>query len=447
VAAAVVSQTDASDETKALVIGGAVVGGALLGMGIAALIDSATSAEETPQAPSDDEKKHIEILEHKVRAVYEVKMCAQHKCRIVKDKNLKIDGEIRLAVHLMQGTSRDDNDVREQIYKWMRRCMAQAHLRPHLKVLHTVAVSKNMLTIADGDGRFTSGVTVPNAASGMTIRIGGRDYVHTISANAAAPTHDSPAATAQKLKRLLENNGFRVDGPYPVKVSGLTPVAGSVGPPQDILVFDSSHRPVVVEGVTFTDTQQNLIHTNDTNVDNFKVNWPYQPRDARSMHYNYRTQFFDIFVCGTILRKMWDGGTLFGFSPYGNFDTYDTDIGPITFLNADAMSAALKPFNPSHEMMHPLMHVTHTVAPAGQYEIMNASTSTADGKDATKHIADAPIAITYQVVGKGDVLLNGQPQALTGGGSLTDTPVLRVQLVGRSYNKIAPLSARRLDVG
>ncbi len=397
--------------------------------------------KEQPKHPTEEEKPFVEILDHKVRGLYDVPICEVKKCVCVKDREIKLEAEIQLAVHVMTGSGRSLDDLREQIYKWMRRCLAQAHLRPHIKKIHTVAVPANMITLSDGDGRHARGKDASDAESKVTVQIDGHTFEYKPTAG------DSPSTTAGKLKDLIEDGGYQVKGPFPVKVDGLAPVPNAVSSPQDMVILKGDGSLATVTSVHSTDTRQGIVLTDDTNVNDFKVDWPFQHRDGRSLHYNYRTDHFDIFVAGTTLKGVWNGGGLFGFSPYGAYDGWNTDIGPITFLNAAAGSASQKPFNPTHEMMHPLMHAEHTRETAGNKEIMNASTSTADGIDATKHICDAPIDIKYNVIGYGIVRLNGQEQTGRGGKKITETATSRLMKVSKFHNVAVDPSARSTAEG
>ena len=409
---------------------------------------------------NDDQKWFTEILHHKVRASYTVEICVQQKCKIHRDARIRLDREVRMAMHIMDGSGATRNDVRTAIYKWMRRSLAQANVRPHIKVFHEVDIPDNMITVSDGDGRYASGVTGGAAGaprSEMTIAIDGTDYTHRPRAG------DSPRATAVKLKRLLRRNRFRVKGPYRVKVDGLTPVRGQVSNPYEILVFDRDWDQVVVDSVSSTDRPnasgqrgQPLILTDDINVDRFEVNWPYQGRWPRAMYYNYRTRYFDLFICGNELVGMWDpgGSQLLGLGPYGPYNRNDTDIGPVGFIRRDVvqLGATDDPYTGPHELLHPLMHVCHTVNtanPDGLNETMYASGTGADAVNSAKHIADAPIAMTYETLIRGghqvNVVLDGERQALAGGRHIRDTPVRRFRRVGAHYRYLTRASPRRVD--
>jgi hypothetical protein len=225
----------------------------------------------------------------------------------------------------------------------------------------------------------------------------------------------------------------------------------TTGPPQDMLVFKADGSEANITSVTTTDTQQTLTLTDDIDVDNFDMGWPYQPRGCRATWRRWKTEYFDIFVVGDNLWGAWGSPKtgLYGLGPYGNYDgRTKVDIGPAGFLCEDAMDASKKPYNPTHELLHPLAHVCHT-KPGGEKEIMNGSTSVADSKDATKHLADKPIAIKYQTLHKDeqkDITLDGKENdAFSDGTKTKDTPVTRFLKVGAHYRVVVPPMNRRSD--
>ena len=338
----------------------------------------------------------------------------------------------------------------------MRRSLAQAKVRPHIKVFREVDLPENMITVSDGDGRHASGKVADEAnaaASEMTVTIDGTDY--TLRPRAG----HSPRATAVRLKRLLRRHRFRVRGPYRVKVNGLTPVRGQVSNPYEILVFDRDGDATIIDSVASTDRPvggrrgQQLILTDDIDVDRFEVNWPYQGRWPRAMYHNYRTRYFDMFICGNQLVGVWGPTQLLGLGPYGPYDRNDTDIGPVGFIRRDVvqLGATDDPFTGPHELLHPLMHVCHTVNtanPDGRNEVMYAAGTGADAVNSAKHIADAPIAMTYETLIRGaqvNVILNGERQTLAGGRRFRDTPVRRFHRVGGHYRYLTRPSPRRVD--
>jgi len=419
---------------------------------------------------NDEEKRFSEILDQVVRAVYFVKMCKvtddATRCQVVKEAQLTLDREVPLAVHILRGSTATDDKVREQIYNWMRRCLAPANTRPHLKMLRTVDVPKNMLTISDGNGVHASGKKSGGGDSEMVVKVDGKEIKH------KPKRGDSPAKTAEALKKLLETEGFKVKGPFPVRVTGLKVKRGQVSSPQDLVIFKGDGSLAVIESAQSTDHPdtngklgQGLQSTRliDINALNVMVGKDAH-RDIRCVNHNYRTEHFNIYVCGDDVMS----GTkaCWGVGPTGTYEgwTMVADVGPCSVLCAGAMDAAQKPFNPTHEIFHPLMHVGHTddglpidtaSGPADRYEIMPAATSAADSVNATKHMADAPIDVSYTVFYKKSktfcLLLNGQKQKTPVSGflgikkTLKDTPVERFRRIGGSYGLVVKPTDRKVD--
>ena len=404
------------------------------------------------------EKRFTEILDHKVRTAHKPAMCKKKLCEIVRELPLDSKYEVRVAVHVLSknNVGVDANRLekaREQVHKWMRRCLAQSHTRAHLMVLHTAPVPKNMITVSDGTGYHAEGKKAgSNAASRLTVEIGTATYTH------IPRQGDSPQKTAREIKDLLQRADFKIKGPFRVRLKDLAPVRNRVSSPYEILVCDEDGKPVEVKRVASEEsaTGQNLRLTNDTNVDDFKTYSGFQTRDARNVFHNYKTKHFDMFICGDKLTHLKTGHLIYGLGPLGSYGGWDTDIGPVAFTDADAGDPAKKPYNPTHEMFHPLMHVFHT-STNGQKEIMKSSTSAADGVDSTKHVGDAPLAIRYTVA----VWANTQKRLVLDGSEhevereirpgykvrkkIKDTPVTRFHRVARHYGYLGAPTAVRAD--
>ena len=348
----------------------------------------------------------------------------------------------------------------------MRRLLTMANTRPHIKLIRTVDVPKNMLTISERRGYHASGKTKGGAASEMVVKIDGREFKH------KPKKGDSPATTAAAIKRMLVKGGYKVTGPFPANAAAIKAKRGKISTAQDLLVFKADDSLAVIQRARSNDTAaggllgQKIIATRRTNIDAFEVlKDGSAARDVRSVSRNYRTKHFDIYVCGT--DTMSGPTACWGVGPTGSYDgwTMAADVGPCSVLCAGAMDAAQKPFNPTHEIFHPLMHVGHTqnwnpIEAAGgkpdRYQIMAGSTSTADkNTNVTKRMADAPIDVMYQVFfRKSDTFflnLNGQKQDtpikkfLWMKHTLKDTPVTRFRRIGASYGLVTAPTARKVD--
>ena len=165
------------------------------------------------------------------------------------------------------------------------------------------------------------------------------------------------------------------------------------------------------------------------------------------MNHNYRSgRYFNIFVCGTNLTGVWNGGGLLGFGPYGFYDRNDTDIGPIAFINKPAVNGVgCDPYTMFHEMLHPLMHVIHATPGS---ELMFATAGNVESVDAPKRVSDAPIGVSYDVLfrsGSENIVLNGQRQKRANGGRESRTPVRRFLRVAASYGYLKRPSRPRVD--
>jgi len=397
----------------------------------------------------DIEKRYSEILHQKVRAGYFIQYCKPKKCWVYKDATLKVEKEVRLAIHILDGSTATLPQVREQIYKWMRRCLAQAHVRPHVKFLRRVAVPKNMITISDEHGRFATGKDKSDARkmSHLSVKIGGVVYKYPATGK-TWEDNKSPMASARGLKSVLENAGFTVDGPHRVKVDGLSPGAG-VSSPADMLVFNKDKSAANIASVDWTDEKQTIILTDDINI-NIVIDYPYQKRKTRAVWRRWKTNYFDIFVGGADINP--GPQACWGVAQLGKYDGRKYDIGPSCFVCEGAMDPAQKVFNCTHEMMHALMHVAHTQTDTskggteiGKYEIMNTpTTSGADTKDGTKHIADAPNKAVYDIfhgAGADEVVtLDGTKHTFADKAQIEHTPVTRFHVVGGHYGLVgAPL--------
>jgi hypothetical protein len=212
----------------------------------------------------------VEILDQNVRATYVVKGCkapAASKCRVTATLPLDRGQAMDLAFRIMRATPSgvvettsggpgDDGivklaDVKKRIDTFVRRCWAQAHVRPNVVRLQTMDLPSNMLTVADATGVPAKG-NKPGSATrghvGFTLRVqrfgGAANSVHAVPA-VEIPAGSRPEDTAKLLKAEIEKlAGIKAT------VSLNAPEHGDPDGSCDVLVTDDAGGRITITNVT-----------------------------------------------------------------------------------------------------------------------------------------------------------------------------------------------------
>ena len=390
------------------------------------------------------EKNYTEILHQRVQAHYKLQNCPVGKCAALKEADLKADESLHLAFHIVSGCGITPEQVRKTVFKWTRAVLACAHLRPIIDQVHTVLIPKNMICVANltaaRRGFHASGKRSATAPSVMAFTVEGVELFHSPSAG------DSPETTADNIIAAIAAEpklaGFTCRKQRHTR-SDLTASANQISDPFDILVFRKDKKPAIITNVTSNDRPvggvrgQSLSRVMNFTLNNFPVDWQPASPEQRILRWNYHTDgAMNMYIVGTPLQPVYPGGTaLDGFSPYGPYAGWVADVGPIVYLSKTGVTRA---FVIIHEMCHPLMHNTHTTAPMNDagtqtVELMDGGILTEDQYDATKHIADAPIKASYELVEEPNAVLVDGTTATPAPNNTITTPVLRLHTVATSY--------------
>lgn len=409
------------------------------------------------------EKHYTEILHQRVEAEYRVSFCPVNRCMRLRDVGMDRGLSLHVAFHILKGTVVSKDEIREQIYKWTRRALAPAHIRPVIELIQEVPEPKNMLVIANlisaARGRHASGKDTNGQPSVMSFTVDGVTVTHNPT------TGDSPETTAAKIQAAIAASpglaGYATRK-FRNRLINQTPVANQISDPFDVLILkpagtDGNREPAVVTAASSTDTivdgkgGQTLNRVTNFTLSNFPVSFgPFTggaTAPQRILRWNYFiTGCMNGYVLGT-LRDQSTGSALDGFAPLGSFKGFIPDVGPCMYLSRTG--ATSRPFVPVHEMGHPLLHAMHTRAPRNDataalpppapgdpehktVEFMDVGL-VPDAHDATKHLADAPIAAEYFLQEHLDyVLMDGRHQAPPPHNTTT-TPVRRFVQVGATY--------------
>ncbi len=413
------------------------------------------------------EKHYTEILHQRVETEYQIHFCPVNKCLRLKDAGMDRGLSLHLAFHILRGTVVSKDQIRAQIYKWTRRALAPAHIRPVIELIQDVPEPKNMLAIANliaaARGRHASGKDNSGRPSAMTFTIDGVTLTHNPRAG------DSPETTASKLQTLIAATpalaGYTTKR-FKNRLITQSAVANQISNPYDVLVFQppdaaGDRAAAVVTAARSTDTivdgkgGQTLNRVTNFNLGDFPVGFGPVTGGAsapqRILRWNYFiTGCMNGYVLGQQLRSQSTGDPLDGFAPLGSFKGFIPDVGPCMYLSRGGATA--RPFVPVHEMGHPLLHAMHTRAPRNDataalpppapgkpehktVEFMDVGL-VPDAHDATKHISDAPIAAEYFLQEHLDyVVMDGRTQGPRPHNTVT-TPVRRLVQVGSTYGII-----------
>ncbi len=401
-------------------------------------------ADYWDEGPKTYQKHYTEILHQHIEARYSLQNCPVAKCAALKGANLQSDSSLHLAFYIVNGCGITADQIRKTVYKWSRAALAPANLRPIIDQIATVDIPKNMLCVANltaaRRGFHASGKRDATSPSVMAFTVDGIQLFHSPTAgdspettadNVIAKIAAAPALAGYTCKKLRHRR------------SDVTAVASQVSDPFDILIFKADGKLAVVTNVTSNDRPvagvggQSLSRVMNFTLNSFPVDWQPASPEQRILRWNYHTAgAMNMYIVGTPLQPVYVGGTpLDGFSPYGPYAGWVADVGPIVYL---AKTGVTRAFVILHEMCHPMMHNTHTTAPMNDagtqtVELMDGAILTEDQHDATKHIADAPIKASYQLVEEsGSVLVDGTAATPAPNNTVT-TPVLRLHTVATSY--------------
>lgn len=321
------------------------------------------------------EKRYTEILHQRVETEYKLSFCPVKKCMRLKDIGMDRGLSLHLAFHVLHGTVVSKDQIREQIYKWTRRALAPAHIRPVIELIQDVPEPKNMLIVANqivaARGRHASGKATNGNPSVMTFTVDGTTLIHNLKAG------DSPEATASKIQSLIAAApalaGYSTKK-FRNRLIKESAVANQISDPHDVLVFqppdaDGHRAAAVVTAATSTDTiidgkgGQTLNRVTNFILGDFPVGFGPSTGGAsapqRILRWNYFiTGCMNGYVLGRNLRSQSTGKPLDGFAPLGPFKGFIPTVGPCLYLSRTG--AADRPFVPVHEMGHPLLHAIHT---------------------------------------------------------------------------------------
>jgi hypothetical protein len=400
------------------------------------------------------EKHYSQPLHQVIMAEYTPAMCqGSPRCKLRCRATMEHSRSLHVSVWTLDTTPglNFPTDVEVCINAWLRRTMSLANVRVILENNQRVPEPYNMLVVGNRSsatrGRAASGRTASGAQSVMSFDVDG--------VVVRVPLHrgDMPIETANRIKRAIETNdqllGFTARiVPVPTRTGAS--LASGRGQPCDVLVFRGDNNPAFVLGARSNDSAHQgrgpqSLHTFDvyTVGGSFPVGWLVPASDQqRCLRWNFNTpNAINVYVVPAGPRDD-QGNTYNGWSPWGGYEGYVPDVGPSVYcdsvcINTDYLTA--------HEIMHPLMHVSHANNPRNDggtatTELMEPNVSNDTAPDVTSRISDAPIPAAYQLpVGAGVNFVpfdgitalpnpptNGQPT----------TPVLRLIAVGTSYGMI-----------
>ena len=395
------------------------------------------------------EKRYSEILHQVVEAEYKLPKCPEKKCTALARAPQSYFLSMHLAFWILKGTTVTPEQIRATVYKWSRATLAMAGIRPIIESIQEVDIPKNMLCVANltpaGRGRHASGVRNSTLdRSCMAFKVDGKQVYYYPSQG------DSPEKTADGIIAAITAHADLADytcKKFEHKRSDVVAAANEVSNPFDILVFKADGAPATISDTISSDRPhpttgkggQSLNRVMSFTLDNFPVGWPAASDEQRILRWNFsKKDCFNQYVVGTPLKGNWTGGgTYRGLGPYGPHAGYAADVGPVSYVSKEGVAL---PFTILHEICHPLMHVCHAKAvlnDAGNktVELMDGSgTSVADSHDATKHLSDAPIVASYELVEENSAvfLLDGSTSTGPPHNTIT-TPVGRLVEVGTEY--------------
>jgi hypothetical protein len=211
--------------------------------------------------------RQVEILDQNVRATYVVKACNAAgpgmKCQVTAVVPLHRGRFVDLAVRVLRATpsgvtertpggTGDDGsvklaDVRKRIDTFVRRCWAQAHIKPRIVRLQTMDLPSNMITVADANGLPSKGNKPGNVLPGQigfTVNVqrfhGAANSTHIVPPF-NVPAGSTPEQTANLIRAEIE------------KFPGLTATpsrnAPETGDPDgscDVLISDASAGRITI---------------------------------------------------------------------------------------------------------------------------------------------------------------------------------------------------------
>lgn len=400
------------------------------------------------------EKHYSQLLHQVIMAEYTPAMCrGSPRCMLRCRATIEHTRSLHVSVWTLStaaGLTFPD-DVELCINGWLRRTMGLANVRVMLDNNQQVPEPYNMLIIGNRSnatrGRAASGRASDGSPSAMRFDVDG------VSVRVPLHRGDLPIDTANRIKRAIETNdqllGFTARiVPVPTRTG--TSLRSGRGQPCDVLVFRGDNNPAFVLSGRSTDSASEgrgpqSLHTFDvyTVGGAFPVGWNIPATDQqRCLRWNFNTpSAMNVYVVPAGPRDD-QGNNYNGWSPWGAYEGYVPDVGPCVYCDAVCINTD---YLTAHEIMHPLMHVSHANNPRNDAgtattELMEPMVSNDTAPDVTSRISDAPIPAAYQLpVGAGVNFVpfdgvtalptpptNGQPT----------TPVRRLIAVGESYGMI-----------
>jgi len=346
----------------------------------------------------DDGDSKVEILDQLVKASYEIKTCpGSPKCKASVTAPIGTDRRrLRVKVHVLNQAPGDPPivtlDAAEmRVFKWLRRCYAQAGLAPKLiEAVVAVDPPANLVSIANDSGVTAAG----DGTLGFTIHSDAEpdQVVGPITPNAG----DTPLQTANRL-------AAEVKAPYSARVSQNP--ARFVDPVDqrsaDIVITEASGSRVEIDTELSNDSRQTLTVgvVDPINFESWAFpagnnNWNVGSLMQRTVLKNYKDQVngddrVDIFV----IDQLTAGNRAEAMMSNHRIDATLATVRGIryaAFMASDTMDDAEgNPFVLGHEIGHvaaELVHAPATAAP-GLCQIMDRrGTEVANAFDASKRM-------------------------------------------------------------
>ena len=367
----------------------------------------------------------VEILDQNVRATYTVKACnaAANKCQVSVtaelDRGLKMDLAVRVmratptgVVETTVGGAGDDGivklaDMQKRIQKWVRRCWAQAHIRPTIVTLQTMDLPSDMFTISDATGLpakgNSPGTTAPGVI-GFTIsvqRFGkSPDTVHPV-APITVPAGSTPSQTAALIKQQIDA--------LPGLSATSSPNSPEHGDPDgscDLMIRDAASGRITITNVTADasqDEDQNIAAVALTMTVNFRNG----DNDYHVGHPEQRTLVKALDTPGDVVLDIQVVDVIPGLRGFTvpERKSFHADRQPVSGVKNSIImeklssdSSATNPFSLPHE-------IGHILTDEGLHSRVTTELMTGSGTDATssgvtdsKRILEhVPAAINWDV--------------------------------------------------
>jgi len=355
----------------------------------------------------DEGDSQVQILDQLVKASYEIPSCpGSPKCKATVTAPIGTDRKrMRIKVHVLRMFPLHEfgespivplTAAEMRVFKWFRRCYAQASIGPKLlEPAQSVDPPSNLVAISNDSGVTAAG----DGTLGFTIHSqGAADQVIGPITPAAGST---PLTTARALAALVR-------APYSASVSENPArfVDPATSKSADIVITEAGGSFVNIDTELSNDSRQTLTVGI---VDTFALeswatpdgnnNWNAGSLQQRTVLKNFKDQVrgddrVDIFVVSTLTA----GNRAEAMMSNHRIDPARPSIRGVrfaAFMAADTMDASDgNPFVLGHEIGHvaaELVHAPATVAPALCQIMDSGGTEVADAFDASKRMRNSGV--------------------------------------------------------